>query len=193
MSDSAKGKYREKPKKTALLSPCQKQFCRAYVRHKDDHKGAILEVYNFKTTEGAMAYALELLRDPRIVTYIEYVRQEVETHIPNTMTFMVETLIAAIKCGLERKQAASVAKCIETLDKIRGTGRRRQSFSVAQYENLRDKLDVIYAAYADDEIGTDQLAVLVQSVKSAETESLVQEIEELKKEYAREKKVDKDG
>ena len=179
-------KEKAKPKtKTALLSPMQKQFCREYVKLADDQTKAVCKVYNFKDKDQAVKWAKELLRDPRILTYIEYIRQEIESHMPDSISWMVDKAMQGVKIAIDKEQAASLAKCLEILDKMRGTGRRKNSLNLAHYDNLRDKLNAVYDAYADGELGTDQCAMLLNSVKNVEAEQLVEEVEKMKAEFAK--------
>ncbi len=170
-------------RKTAVLTPKQKQFCRQYVILLDDQKAAVKVVYNHEHDRSNADLGRTLMKDPRICCYIEYVRQEIELHIPNTMTWLMKKGVEMVELALEKGQPAAGAKCLEVLDKMRGTGRRHHSFNVGHYDNMRDKLDVIYNALTDGEIGTDQFVALTQSVKSAETEQLVAEVEKMKSEF----------
>lgn len=175
---------KKQPKvKKCLLSPKMKQFCREYVKFGDDQTKAVLKVYDFKDKDQAVKRAKELLEDRRICTYIEYIRQEVENNMPDSVSWMVNKAVEAVEIGLQKGQAASVAKCLEVLDKMRGTGRRKNSLNLAHYDTLRDKLNAVYDAYADGELGTDQCAMLLNSVKNVEAEQLVEEVERMKEAF----------
>jgi len=170
-------------RKTAVLTGNQKKFCRAYVRLGDSQNDAVQEVYNYSNKRSNADLGRNLMKDARICCYIEYVRQEIEISIPNTMTWLIQKGMEGVELAIRKEQPAALAKCLEVIDKMRGTGRRHHSFNVGHYDTMRDKLDVIYNALTDGEIGTDQFVALTQSVKSAETEQLVAEVERMKDEF----------
>jgi hypothetical protein len=180
---------KDKPKvKKALLTVKQKQFCREYVKLKDDQIKAVSQVYDCKDRKSASEIARDLMRDARINCYIEYIRQEIEIGIPNTMAWLIQKGVESVELAIRKEQPAAAAKCLEVLDKMRGTGRRHHSFNIGHYDNMRDKLDVIYNALTNGEIGTDQFVALTQSVKSVETEQLVEEVEKMKENFKQEEK-----
>lgn len=184
-----RGMNEQKPTKKvkkALLTAKQKQFCREYVKLQDDQIQAALNIYDCKNREVASGIARDLMRDRRIATYIEFVRQEVEINIPNAMAWMQQKAVEAVDVSLAKGQGASAAKALEILDKMRGTGRRHHSFNISHYDTMREKLDVIYQALTDGEIGTDQFVALTQSVKNAEQEQLVEEVEKMKQQFKEE-------
>lgn len=167
-------------RKTAVLTAKQKKFCREYVKLGDDQIEAVMKVYDYKDRGNGSQLAREMMLDPRIATYIEFVRHEIEIGIPDTMAWMVKKGVEAVEVSLRKEQGASAAKALEVLDKMRGTGRRHHSFNPAHYDTMREKLDVIYQAFSAGEIGTDQFVAMTQSVKSVETEQLVAEVEAMK-------------
>ena len=177
--------------KVKILTSKQRKFCQEYVK-KNDHVEAVLASYNANSREAASSIGRQLLENSAIRQYIASIRWDIESQMEGLPAYCSQKLIEAIGIGLEKQQPASVAACIDILNKMYGYGRRMHTFNLAEHEGIDEKMAVVDDALAQGSITSFEYQVLIQRIRGGEGDQVIGDMQkELKALEAKQEKMTK--
>ena len=157
-------------KGSPFLTPAQKLFCRLYLKYKEDHVKAALEVY--PSMQNYASYGGDMVRNnPKIQHYLDYLREDAyETILDEagrqrlSITARANEYLAMIKEARALGKFRDATELKGLLDKLVGR-RRRHSINLSQYKNADEKRTVLQDATATGEIDHEDVKALSNTIK----------------------------
>ena len=155
-----------------VLTAKQRKFCHQYVI-KNDHIEAALSSYDTTDRHHAAHIGRQLLDNPVILQFIDSIRWEIHSKMQGMPAYCVNKLMEAINIGLQKQQPASVAACVDILNKMYGYGRRVVPFNLAEHDTIDEKLAVVDDAMAQGYINSFEYQVYVQRIRGGDSDRLM--------------------
>lgn len=163
--------------KVKILTFRQKKFCQEYVK-KDDHIEAVLASYNTTNRESASAMGRHLLEQSAIRQYIQSIRFDIQAGMENLPAWCAKKLMEAVDIGLKKQQPASVAACVDVLNKMYGYGRRVHSFDLSECETLAEKEQKINHYYANGQLNSFEYQILMTCAVKSDTAKVISDMQD---------------